>query len=135
MLKFLEAVAYVFLLPLTEILFMPTEILFNHHLYLERSLIYFLKQTFLQALRVCIHLPNCCLLLGISKTSEAFLFFLGNKILLLLEVEMYLAKETTFSSFSLLLGMDNEMEAEVIEFLGKVLYKRLTQLEVLPVLP
>ena len=48
---------------------------------------------------------------------------------------MYLAEETTFSSFSLPSGMDNEMEAEVIEFLGKVLYKRLTQLEVLPVLP
>ena len=102
MLKFLEAVSYVLLLPLTEILF-------NHHLYLEGSLIYFPKQTFLQALRLCIHLPNCCLLWGISKTSETFPFFLGNKILLLLEVAVYLAEEITFPSFSLLSGMDNEM--------------------------
>ena len=109
MLKFLEAVSFVLLLPLTEILFMPTEILFNHYLYLEGSLIYFPKQTFFQALRLCIHLPNCCLPLGISKTSETFPFFLGNKILLLLEVAMYLAEEITFSSFSLLSGMDNEM--------------------------
>lgn len=72
---------------------------FNHHLDLEDSQIYSLTQTFFQALGLCTQIPTWHLLLGISEASETFPFFLGKRSSMLLEVIMYSAEKTTFSSF------------------------------------